>query len=475
MAIALPISKPKPTIIGGLRASPWYWRFFRDTVKCIGDLKHRYGPVVAVASPLPNSQRLYVVASGETYNRQILSDNESFRTTGHMFSVGPPGSAMRRIRRGLSCVRGDEHRRSREMMKPLFSMQAIEGYCDQFVEATRLTTDRWQPGETIQLDREIDELARRLSSYSLFGSESEERLNALSKRIHEMSKLTFAKRIWAFPINVPGAPFRRMTQLAETIEKQIVQMIRRRKKDPTGKMDALERLVHSVDDDGWRLRQWQLVGQIFFLFSASYETTAAALTWALILLSQHPDVACKLVDEVDSVLGGSPPSAEKLRELKFTEAVLKETMRLLPPVPTLARVSNISTSVGGLRIQKGDRLVVSPYYTHRSPEIYAQPQRFDPERWFHTHPNPYQYLPFGAGPRYCVGASYGMTLMKICLAHIVQKFRLSLPGPARIDRACFVVMRPRGSVPMCVQRQDRNYAPVPLRGTLTEMVDFTTQ
>ena len=442
-------------------------------MQCLTDLRARCGSVLAIGSPLPRNPRLYAIALGAKYNRQVLGDDEWFRTTSHMFS-GPPDSALKRIRQGLSSSRRNEHRRIRELMKPQFAGAATR-YADKLVEVTHTFLDRWKPGQTIDIWQEMLVLSRQLSNHALFGREPLERLEHLGGLIQQLLETTFSMRVWLCPFDLPGSPFRQMLRLAEKIETLLLEMIAERRANPAGKgqnSDALEMLVHARDNQGQSLTDAELVGQLLFLYSASYETTATALSWTWIMLSQHPHVARQLADEARSVMGSSPADAKSPRNLVFTEQVLKESMRLLPPVPVLPRVARRSVEVGGLELHKSDRILVSPYFTHRTAEVYEQPLRFNPARWSQISPTSFEYLPFGAGPRYCIGASFAMVLLKLCTAMMAGKFRLSLVPGSRIDRRTQVVMRPRDGVLMTISKQDGQYQEVPVRGQIHQMVEF---
>ena len=151
---------------------------------------------------------------------------------------------------------------------------------------------------------------------------------------------------------------------------------------------------------------------------------------------------------------------------------MKETLRILPPVPFLARKVVEEVDLGEIRVGPRDRVVCSPYVTHHLNEIYAEPQRFLPRRWFDIKPGMYEYLPFGAGQRACIGKSFALTEIKVALAMILTRFRLTVQPGARIDRLVQVMMRPRQGLPMSIHRQDGRFAAVPVRGDIHDMVDL---
>ena len=215
-----------------------------------------------------------------------------------------------------------------------------------------------------------------------------------------------------------------------------------------------------------------LIGQAAVLFAASYENVGNSLTWTLFLLAQHPRVLARLQEELEQTLKGEAPTSAQLDHLPFLDAVIKESMRVLAPVPYLVRAVDCPTGLGGIPLHKGDRIFCSPYFTHHMPELFPEPERFLPQRWSNIQPGAYDYLPFGAGPRFCVGYAFAMTEIKIALAMILQRWRLSVLPGARINRAVKVMMYPRDGMPMTIHPQDGRFQAVPVRGNIHDMVDL---
>jgi cytochrome P450 len=180
----------------------------------------------------------------------------------------------------------------------------------------------------------------------------------------------------------------------------------------------------------------------------------------------------ELVDELDGALGGAPPTFEQLAGLEFLEAVLNESMRLLPPLPYTIRAVQKGGEICGREVRDGDRVVCSSFMTHHMPDLFPEPDRFDPHRWSGIEPGQYEYWPFSAGPRTCVGYLFAMTEMKIVLATILPRWRLSMVPGARVDRTVQLTLSPRQGLPMTVHRQDRRFEAAPLRGNIREMVDL---
>jgi cytochrome P450 len=206
------------------------------------------------------------------------------------------------------------------------------------------------------------------------------------------------------------------------------------------------------------------------LFAASYETTANAMTWTLFLLAQHPRVAEDLAAELGAALRGGPVGLDALERLPLLDAVLRESMRIFPPVPYAIRLVRGAGALGSLPLRDRDRVVVSHYVTHHLPELYPDPERFDPSRWQGLRRGPYEYLPFGAGPRTCIGINFANAAMKLALAAIAPRFRLSLLPGVRVDRQVAVTLSPRGPLPMRLYAPGGAPPPAAVGGNVREMV-----
>jgi cytochrome P450 len=230
--------------------------------------------------------------------------------------------------------------------------------------------------------------------------------------------------------------------------------------------------MEARDDENHGMTDTELVGQTAILFMASFETTASALTWTLFLLAQHPAVMHRLMDELDAVLSGNPPNEEQLQRLPFLGWVIQESMRVLAPVPYTVRASTRYANIGPHRVPTGARVICSHYLTHHLPDLYPEPERFRPERWQEIEPNQYEYMPFSAGPRMCIGAMFATQLLKISLAMMLQRFRFAVVPGTRIDRVVRITMQPRHRLPMSILKNDRKFVATQVHGQIREMVSL---
>jgi cytochrome P450 len=317
-------------------------------------------------------------------------------------------------------------------------------------------------------------MTQRVSARVLFGRVDPEQADLLGGRIRDYIAKSFSAGAFFLRLNWPGLPYRGLVLSAERMERDLLAMVRERREAPeTAKPDMLDRLIQARDDANGQMDDGDLVGQMAILFAASFETQTNALAWTLYLLAQHPEVMGDLHDELAATLAGRPPTARELGRLPLLDLVLKESLRILPPVPYNLRRVGEPSELGGFPVLPRYRVVCSPYITHHLPELYDEPERFDPLRWQTIKPGPYEYLPFSAGPRICIGATMSMATMTILLATLLQKWRLAIVPGSRIQRTFEFTMRPKYGLPMILHAQDREFAAADVRGNIHEMVDLS--
>jgi cytochrome P450 len=420
--------------------------------------------------PWKKREQKSVLALGPEYNRLVLGDIATYHTSAQTRG-GPPNSALRRVRFGLTAMNGDKHRQQRQQVIGFFAKKAIDSYHDEVVAGTDRMLNSWPAGRVVDMSLLVKKMMLHLSARILFGREDPAQSDRLGDMIGELFHLNWRLGVFLFPFNLRGTPMRRLLRHAEKMECELQSMIdNRRRLPPPEKGDILDLLIRCRDTSDSHMTDADLLGQATILFAASYETQANALNWTLFLLSQHPDVLANLCDELWHVLQWGAPSLDDMDRLPYLEAVLKESMRILPPVPFTIRIVARETELGGILLQPRDRVICSHFITHHLPELYEEPEQFRPERWFSIDPNQYEYLPFSAGPRWCIGKNLAMAMMKIVLARLVQKWRFTMAPHARIDRYVSVTMAPKQGLPMVLAPQDRRFELVPVTGNVREMV-----
>ncbi len=461
----------KKNVLTGVRAAREYVHFFRDPIGCMRELQQEYGSLVALG-PIAFGEptKLHVLAIGPEFNRQVLGDPAKFRTTGQ-FIHGPNNSAQRRIRFGLTRMNGPQHKQQRQLILPPFHKKAVSGYHDLTVELAQEVIGQWKPGRR-DVYADMRAVTLRIASAVLFGHEATDAYR-IGHLLEVWARRNFSGPVWFFPVNIPGTPYHRLLKHAELVEQEILGLVDKRRRDPSDRTDVLSILIQARDDQNRGMTDMDLVGQATILFGASFETTASTLTWTVFLLAQHPTIMRELMDELDQVLGGKAPSREELPELSFLDRVIKESMRILPPVPfTIRAADEDQIPMGSLTLSHGTRVICSHFLTHHLEDIYPEPKLFRPDRWREVDPTQYEYMPFSAGPRACVGAAFAIQVLKISLAIMLQKFRFEIVRGTQIDRAVRITMSPRYGMPMVLHENDRRYECGKVRGQIHEMVNL---
>jgi cytochrome P450 len=230
----------------------------------------------------------------------------------------------------------------------------------------------------------------------------------------------------------------------------VSRIIAARRADAVDHSDLLGMLLAARDGEtGEGLSDKQLRDEVLTIFVAGHETTANALSWLWYLLARHPDAEARLHDEVDRVLGRRMPGFADLAELKWTRMVIDETMRLYPPAHAISRTAIGEDRIGGVRIPPGASISISMYVTHRNPHLWTEPERFDPARFAPAaaaQRHRFAYLPFGGGPRICIGNGFAIAEAQVIVAAIAQRYRLRLAPDQVVEPIGLVTLRPKSGV-----------------------------
>ncbi|HEY2882622.1 MAG TPA: cytochrome P450 [Pirellulales bacterium] len=470
----LSIFKPEPPVLRGVAAYRRYLSFFRDQIGALGKFQRDFGSIVVLRARIPPSMKVRncIIVSGAELNRQVLSDVETFQSGGLVIR-GPRGSALNRLRRGLIGSNGEEHREVRRLVSPLFYPAAIKKYLPNMAALIGQELNNWPQGETVDVAERVSRLSLLVSAQNLLAGEKPEKTLPLAEANVELLRQSLHLGVWLCPLNIFGTPFRRLLKHAEQTERQLLEMIDNHEPQPEGSSQLLDRLIGYHRENPDRLPRENLPGQLFILFSASHETVATAVTWTLFLLSQHPHILTELYEAIENRCGQSQPTFDDLEQLPLLDAIIKETMRLIPPVACVPRRIRAAAEIQGYEVGPKDFVLLNHYATHRDPEVYVDPQQFRPERWFTTQPDSFSYLPFGAGPRTCIGKALGTAAINLLTAMIVQRYRLTLQNGTKIDRSFHVTVAPKYGLPMHVAKQDGQFQYIAAQGNIHDMVDLT--
>jgi cytochrome P450 len=469
--------------------------FALDPVGVATRLFERYGDLAAIvrapAKMMTPGGRAVLVARGADINRTVLTSSEVFHSYALPGVYFPDDRAMRRaasvrarltgrarperlapIRRaltGLFHVNEEEHRRHKRLLLPAFQKQRIDAYRDDMVALTHAALAGWREGETRDVHADMTRLTLEIATKTLFGEGVGERGLVIAQQMQEWL-VTLFRPSMAFRADIPLSSYRRWLDLTREIDEGMREIVRAKRTRTVGR-DMLSMLIAARDEDGSRLSEDDLIGHTGVIFGAGHETSTNALAWTMFLLSQHPTIAGRLQSELATKLGGRDPSVTELGELSYLDAVVKESLRLLPPVPLHPRFVARETTLAGHVLAPGTELFLSILHMHHDSAVFPEPTAFMPERWADIKPTVYEYNPFSAGPRMCIGAAFALLEIKIVLAILLQRFRLELEPGARVDRRVAITMAPKHGMPMRLHRADGAWKRDPsVRGDIRELV-----
>jgi cytochrome P450 len=367
---------------------------------------------------------------------------------------------------GLLTSEGDKWRRHRRIMAPSFDHRSIVAYAPAMVEETGRFIAKWDnlPSDAmVDMDAEMTALTLQLISRTMFSSDSDDMAGLIDQALTQgMGEMKFGL-LDLIPVLGPRRINRRLDYIRSIfsiLDASIHKRIEERAGLPEGAApkDLLARLVAARDDEGGAgMSVREIRDEVVIIFIAGHETTAGAMTFAWYLLSKHPAVEARLHRELDSVLGGRTPTYEDLEHLPYTRQVLQETMRLYPSAPSLTgREAVAEDIIEGHRIPKGHQVAVMPWVIHRHKALWRDPGRFDPDRFSPENSagrDRFAYLPFGGGPRICVGAALAMTEAQLILATIAQRYRPRFVEDQPLSLKARITLRPRDGLRMVLERR----------------------
>jgi cytochrome P450 len=360
-----------------------------------------------------------------------------------------------------------KHKLQRQLVMPTVLKTSLDRYLPAMKTIITEELQGWRPGLDVNMDAEMRRITMRIAGETLFGQRNRKRSLTFGSMVSEWLRRNYTFGATYFPVNFIGTSYRGLLQYAEKLAEEIREMIRHRRAQDCARDDILSILVKARDEGRADVSEGDLLGQTAILFAASFETTATTLGWTLFLLAQSPAVAAQLRDEINGA------SSTELDNLPLLDAVIKESMRVLPPVALTLRAVTTATDLAGVALQKGDRVICSHYLTHRIPDLYPDPNRFEPQRWFSIKPGHYEYIPFSAGPRQCIGPVFATRVIKQVLAAIVPKFCFRVVEGSRIDRDFRVTMVPRYGLPMTIHGPDEFFQRMRVKGNIHQMVELT--
>ncbi len=400
----------------------------------------------------------------------ILSDPEGIKHVLHENAANYIKTEVTRrllepgIGRGLLTSEGETWRRHRRIMAPSFDHRSILGYSPVMTEIAGQLMEKWDTlpaGTSVDVAQAMMHATLLIISRTMFSSDSDAIVGIVERGVEryqaEVRPSLFD--LIGLPSWIPRPGKERIAHLAfGEFDRAIDRLLAERGRDPGGgPKDLLARLIAARDEEtGGGMTAKEVRDQVVTIFMAGHETTALALTWTWYLLSLHPREEAKLHAELAAVLGGRIPRHEDLAKLPYTRMVIEEAMRLYPPAHTLSRQAVADDEVCGHPIPKGSAVFIVPWVLHRHRRLWDHPDRFDPERFtperVAARPR-LAYIPFGAGPRICIGAAFAMAEAMLILATIAQRYRLRLVPGHPVEPQGLITLRARHGLAMTLERR----------------------
>ncbi|HKR94327.1 MAG TPA: cytochrome P450 [Candidatus Angelobacter sp.] len=356
---------------------------------------------------------------------------------------------------GLLTSEGALWQRQRKMTQPSFQGQQVASFVATMAKNALAMLNRWEDyaarSRPFDVVPEFMRLTLNIAAQVLFTTNLEDETESI-RRTLDIGRDYSVQRAWSIfppPLVLPTRRNREYRGALAHIHGIIDRIIAERRRAPVRIADLLTMLMEARDENGAPMSDKQLRDEVITLLTAGHETTTLALAWTCFLIGTRPEVMERMAAEA-AFLNGRTPAYEDLMKLRYSRMVVEETMRLYPPVWTLARTAVNNDEIGGFYVPAGSEILIFPYITKRHPKWWKdadvfQPERFAPENSA-ARPR-YAYLPFGAGPRTCIGQNFAMTEILVVLALILQRFRLRLAvDPATIHAEPSVTLQPRPGV-----------------------------
>jgi cytochrome P450 len=437
-------------------------RLQRDTLRVMLEHYERYGPVFTVRA----LHRPLVVLIGPEANHFVtVSGADSFSWRKGMFGeyLAPL------IGDGLITTDGEYHDRARLIMMPAFHRQRLDGAVVVMLEEAHRALADWRPGQAVDVYRWVRDLAMTIAMRAVVGLDpSQAGVGREAAALFERVLAFTNAEVWATLLRGPGSPWARMQAARRDLDEIIYAEIARRRGAGASGEDILSMLIDAREDpsgagrSGTGFTDSELRDQLMHMLFGGHDTSSSTLAFLLYELARHPAVLARVVAEQDAVLGGRAPTAEELMTgLPELRMAVEETLRLYPPVWMGPRLAINAFELGGHRVPAGTHILHSSWVTHHLPEVFPDPEAFVPERFAPEARRSIPrggYLPFGGGPRICIGKRFGQLMVEAIATAVLQRFRLELQAGYELRLEKLPTLSPGNGMPMVV-RGRRSVAP----------------
>lgn len=438
-------TKSVPAVKGGVFGIGSLLRFRNDSLSVLEEAVQ-----LGDLSLIPFGPRPMLLVNHPDLIHQVLVEKaNSFYKTRQLKKIFEAS-----LGQGLLTADGDHWRRQRKLVQPAFHHKRIEAYSTTMVDYAERMMQAWSAEEQRNIDHDMMKLTLGIVSKTLFNTDTSAEADKLGEAITVGQEITIKQfnSIFVPPAWLPTRENKLSAWSLNTINETVMGFIQEHRKTGEDKGDLLSMLLLSRDEDGrGGMTDKQARDEAFTLFVAGHETTANTLTWTWWLLSQHPQVREKLHREIDTLLADRAPTAQDLARLPYLDQIVKESLRIRPPVWLTSREPIEDVEVGGVHVKKGGFVGVSPWTMHHDARFFDAPHEFKPERWtpeFEKQLPKFAYFPFGGGPRICIGNQFALMEAKLVIATVAQHWMLEYAGAGDPGLQPLVNLRPKHGMPM---------------------------
>src|SRR5262245_16319822 len=417
--------------------------FSRDVLRYYIEWSREYGDIVA----LQFAGWPAVLLNNSDYAEYVLVRNHRNFIKFPLF--------FRQVRaifgQGLLTSEGEFWHRQRRLAAPAFHAQRVAGYGAVMVQDTERMLATWRPSELRDVHSDMMALPVRIAARTTSHTEVEHAVPWIGATLKTSAEeiAVRVRRPFIIPDVIPTPSNVRYVRGLRRVDRLVTTIIKERQAQGGDRGDLLSMLMLARDDEGRPMTERQLRDEVITLLLAGHETTALALSWTWYLLSQNPDVDTKLTAELREVLGGRAPAVSDLPRLRYTEQVVTEAMRLYPPAWGFGREAIADCEIGGYAVLAGTTVIISPWLSHRDPRYFEEPLKFRPERWagnFAARLPRFAYIPFGGGPRICIGNRFAMMEAVLILATVAQRFHVEWQRDRPVVPLPSITLRPKDGV-----------------------------
>ncbi|TGK06989.1 cytochrome P450 [Leptospira semungkisensis] len=435
-------SKPNlPPGVFGLRALPYVSKLAKDPIGFFQLMHERFGKTALFGiRQIP----FHIISQPEDVRRVLQENSQNYHKGIFYRELG------RILGKGLLNSEGEFWKKQRKLIQPSFHRQRISEFVEIMAEETNKTLLNWKGQSNLEISKEMMRLTFAIVGKTLFRTEVESYASRIEASLKVALEITTKRitRLFPMPFSWPTPENRKLRKALKDMHSVVEELIAERKKNPSN--DLISMLLEVKDEEtGETMSETQVRDEAITLLLAGHETTANALSWAFYLLSQHPDVWEKVRNEAVNVLGDRTPGLEDIQKLAFTRKVVDETLRMYPPAWVIERTAMGDDVVGGYDLPRGTNVSICIFNIHRDPEFWEKPNEFDPDRFDEDRSADrpkYAYIPFGGGPRICIGNIFALTEATLVIALIAKAYKFELVPKHPVVMEPLVTLRPKHGI-----------------------------